>query len=110
MLHGLLKMGDGNMSKIKDMLSNTDYDLADEITIANLLSSYDNILHNEAHSWTHPDDIAYYEEIKTALRRVIKHYSTNGDYLIEKVIRNSKDKVASKLAKHRIATMGNNNE
>lgn len=95
------------MSKIKDMLSNTDYDLADEITIANLLSSYDNILHNEAHfPWTHPDDIAYYEEIKTALRRVIKHYSTNGDYLIEKLIQNNKDKVASKLAKYRIATMG----
>lgn len=94
------------MSKIKDMLSNSDYDLADEITIANLLSSYDNLLHNEANTWTHPDDIAYYEEIKIALRRVINYYSTNGDYLIDTVIKNSKDKVASKLAKYRIATMG----
>lgn len=94
------------MSKIKDMLTNTDYDLADEITIANLLSSYDTILHNEAHSKQHPDDIAYYKEIKTALRMVIKYYSTNGDYLIEKLIQNNKDKVASKLAKYRIASMG----
>lgn len=101
-----LSKGD-EMTKLKEILMNNDYDLADEITIANLLAAYDNILHNEANSRQHPEDVRYYEEIKDYLEAIIRYFSVDGDLLIQKVINNSKDKIISNKAKKLIATMGN---
>jgi hypothetical protein len=95
------------MSKMKDLL--LDQDVGDSITIASLLQSYDNLLYNKQEAeegrFCHPEDKAYYDEMLDALERVINHYTVNGDELIEKTIRESRDERASRMAKLRLGNM-----
>lgn len=95
------------MSKMKGLL--LDYESADNITVASLLQSYDNLLYNKQEAeegrFCHPVDKIYYDEMLDALERVINHYTVNGDELIEKTIRESRDERASKRAKFRLGHM-----
>lgn len=95
------------MSKMKDLL--LDYDVADSVTIASLLQSYDNLLYNkqgaEEGRFCHPEDRLYYDEMLNALEKVIKYYSCDGDRLIKKTIRDSRDQHASKRAKLLLGNM-----
>lgn len=95
------------MSNMKDLL--LDYDVADSVTIASLLQSYDNLLYNKQAAddgrFCHPDDKLYYDETLNALEKVIKYYTVNGDELIKKTIRERRDERASRLAKLRLANM-----
>lgn len=95
------------MSKMKDLL--LDYDVADSITVASLLQSYDTLLYNKQAAdegcFCHPEDKAYYDEMLNALERVIKYYTVDGDELIKKTIRERQDDRDSKLAKLRLANM-----
>ena len=95
------------MSKMKDIL--LDYDVADRVTIASLLQSYDNLLYNkhraEEGRFCHPDDKLYYDETLNALEKVIKYYTVNGDELIKKTIRERRDERASRLAKLLLGNM-----
>jgi hypothetical protein len=95
------------MSKMKGLL--LDYESADNITVASLLQSYDNLLWNKQQAgegrFCHPDDRLYYDEMLNALEKVIKYYSCDGDYLIKKTIRDSRDQHASKRAKFLLGNM-----
>lgn len=94
------------MSNMKDLL--LEYNV-DEITVASLLQSYDNLLYNkeeaDAGRFCHPEDKVYYDETLNALEKVIKYYTVNGDELIEKTIRMRRDKRASRLAKLLLGNM-----
>jgi hypothetical protein len=90
------------MSKMKGIL--LDYESADNITVASLLQSYDNLLWNKQQAG-HPDDRIYYDEMLNALEKVIKYYSCDGDRLIKKTIRDSRDQHASKRAKLLLGNM-----
>lgn len=95
------------MSKMEDLL--LDYDVADSITIASLLQSYDNLLYNKQKAddgeYCHPDDRPYYDEMLNALEKVIKFYSVDGNELIKKTIRESRDDRASRRAKFLLGNM-----
>lgn len=95
------------MSKMKGLL--LDYESADNITVASLLQSYDNLLYNKQEAdegrFCHPEDRLYYDEMLNALEKVIKYYSCDGDHLIKKTILDSRDERASKRAKFLLGNM-----
>ena len=94
------------MSKMKDLL--LEYNV-DEITVASLLQSYDNLLYNKEKvdkaDYYRREDLLYYDETLNALEKVIKYYTVNGDELIKKTIRERRDERDSRLAKFRLGNM-----
>jgi hypothetical protein len=89
-----------------------DIECADNITVASLLESYDNILYNKekvdkADYYRHEDLLLYYDEMLNAIEKVIKYYTVDGDELIKKALRLRRDDRASRLAKYRLASMKN---
>jgi len=95
------------MSKMKEFA--IDVECADNITVASLLESYDNLLYNKEKvdkaDYYRREDILYYDEMLNALEKVIKYYTVDGDELIKKALRLRQDDRASRLAKLRLASM-----